>query len=183
MSAERQSHTPESSSEQSRAELEAMGREQMEHLSKSPEANPEHQAENAQEAREKIEQHTKEPEPSEEAKAPVSFVAKVNHVVNYSQTMQSLRSHLSPASRSFSKVIHSPAVEATSEALEKTVLRPSVTNGALWTTAIVGLFFYVVARHYGYAMSGSELLISLIAGGFIGFGLELVGRAMTRRER
>ncbi len=182
MSVEHQPNSVEQN-EATQAELEALGKERLEELATKPEAGQDHQEKSAEAARETIKQVDNDaPEPSHEPAAPASFVARVNHVVNYSQTMQSVQRHLSPVSQSFSKIIHSPVIETTSEVLEKTVLRPSVTNGALWTAAIVGLFFYLVARHYGYVLSGSELLLSLIAGGLIGGLLELLGRALVHRR-
>jgi hypothetical protein len=95
--------------------------------------------------------------------------------------MRSVQQHLSPASRNFSKFIHTPAVEKTSEALEQTVARPSVTLGATWTALIVGGLAYFVARHYGFHLSGSELLFSFIVGAIIGIVGEGVFRVFKRR--
>ena len=163
-------------------ELEAIARENKETLQDNPEKSVEDGRDRAEQAREAIKQHTDEPEPAAEPVAPTSFVARINHVVNYSQTMQSVQRKLTPVSRSFSKVIHSPAVETASETLEKTVFRPSVTNGALWTAAVVGLFFFIVARRYGFPLSGSELIFSLLVGGLVGGGIEGLWHLAKRRR-
>lgn len=168
--------------EQSRAELEALGRERMLELGvKTPEASAEHQEQRAEAAREAIGKHEPAPEPApavEAAPATPAFAARLDALVNYTQTVQSLQRRLSPVSRTFSQVIHNTAVEKTSEALETTVMRPSVVTGALWSAAIVGLAFYLVARHYGYALSGSEMLVSMLVGGVIGGLLETASRAI-----
>jgi len=166
--------------EQSKAELEALGRERMLELGvKTPEASAEHQEQRAEAAREAIGKHEPAPEPAPavEAAAP-AFAARLDALVNYTQTVQSLQRRLSPVSRTFSRVIHNTAIEKTSEALETTIMRPSVVTGALWSAAIVGLAFYLVARHYGYALSGSEMLVSMLVGGVIGGLLETASRAV-----
>lgn len=99
----------------------------------------------------------------------------------YRDTMRSLQRKLKPASRQFSKVIHNPAVERTSEVLGASVARPSVTLGATTTAALVGGGMYWAARHYGFAVSGSELLFGMLLGGILGFLIELAVRAFGRR--
>jgi hypothetical protein len=178
--------TSHESNEQSKAELEALGKERMLELGiKTPEASAEHQEQRAEAAREIINQHeaVTEPVPVPEAVlTSPTFTARLDSLVNYTQTMQSLQKHLSPVSRTFSQVIHNQAVEKTSEALEGSVMRPSVITGALWSAAIVGLAFYLVARHFGYALSGSEMLVSLLVGGIFGGLLEALARAARRRR-
>jgi len=185
MSVERQP-TSHEANEQSKAELEALGRERMLELGvKTPEASAEHQERRAEAAREAINQHEPAPDPppaAEAAPAAPAFSARLDALVNYTQTVQSLQRRLSPVSRSFSRVIHNSAVEKTSEALEATVMRPSVVTGALWSAAIVGSSFYLVARHFGYALSGSEMLVSLFVGGIIGGLLETAARTVRRRR-
>jgi hypothetical protein len=180
MSVEQQPKSHETN-EQTKAELEALGKERMLELGvTTPEASPEHQEKRAEAAREVINQQELPPEPTpvaETAPTGPTFTAHLDALVNYTQTMRSLQKHLSPIGRSFSQVIHNDAVEKTSEALEATVMRPSVITGALWSAAIVGLAFYLVARHFGYALSGSEMLVSLVAGGVIGGLLEAASRA------
>lgn len=179
MSVEHQSNAHETN-EQSKAELEALGKERMLELGvKTPETSAEHQEQRAEAAREAIKLQESEPAPAvEAAPAAPKFTARLDALVNYTHTMQSLQRHLNPVSRTFSHVIHNTAVEKTSEALESTVMRPSVVTGALWSAAIVGLGFYLVARHYGYALSGSEMLVSLLVGGVIGGLMETAARAV-----
>ncbi len=151
----------------------------------NPDKDAESQAEKADNARKAIEHHA-DPAPKAEAEAapapsPSHPIAYINHHLNYSQTLASVQRKLSPVSRSFSKVIHTPAVEKTSEILENTVARPSLLLGTTWTALIVGSIFYLTAHHYGYALSGSELLFSFIVGAMIGLAIEGLFRAFKRR--
>ncbi len=147
----------------------------------STEHSQEKQHEQLETARHKLEQA---PEPaakaSEHDHRPSHHPTTLDKEAAYHDTLRSLQRHLSPASRRFSKVIHSPAVEKTSEVVGATVARPSVTLGATTTALIVGGFLYFTARAYGFALSGSELLLSLIIGGILGLLVEGVAKLFKR---
>jgi histone H3/H4 len=173
--------------ERNQAEIESAAQERLQELAeKSPEQTAENQSERAEQAREVLAQHEQTPEPAATAdrETPTSnLAATLDRVLNYKQTMASVQRRLSPASRRFSKVIHNKAVESTSEALEKTIMRPSVTLGATWTALIVGSIFYLTAHYYGYRLSGFEMLGALIIGGIIGITLELIFRPVHKKHR
>jgi hypothetical protein len=164
--------------------LEATRAEKLAELRRSPETEPGDAAERAEAAREVIHKREQAPKPaeSEEATPPPPPKPHFNPQVNYQHTLASLQRSLTPVSRTFSKLIHTPAVEKTSETLEKTVARPSVTVGATWTALIVGGIFYFTARHFGYSLSGSEMLFSFIVGAVIGLLLEGFWRAARGRR-
>jgi len=146
-----------------------------------PQGRPEQRAERAREVigRQEIMPRPEDGNRGESAPAdPVRTF--LDHRLNYAQTLASVQRRLKPASRSFSKVIHAPVVEKASEVLETTVARPSVMLGTTWTALIVGTLFYFTARHYGYALSGSELLFSFIVGAVIGLTLEGLWRLLKR---
>jgi hypothetical protein len=169
--------------EQAHHELEQARREKLEELRHNVEAQPDNSKERAEAAREIIHKHEpvpEEPVATPEDQAPKSRLPFLDHKLNYTETLASVQRRLTPVSRSFSKVIHTPAIDKTSEALEKTIARPSVTLGATWTALIVGGLFYLIARRYGYMLSGSELLFSFLVGALIGLALEGVWRALRR---
>ena len=98
-------------------------------------------------------------------------ITKDDRADSYRKTMEKMQSELPPASRTFSKVIHNPAVEKASEAIGSTVARPNlIIAGALG--AIASVIIYFVARHYGYVLSGSETIILFGCGGVIGAIIE-----------
>ena len=163
------------------AELEQLAEERLENLKASPERTEEDPSKRAEAAREVISKHEAAPEPqARAAEQPSNVSTRFDHLFNYSETMSSMQRHLTPASRSFSRIIHTPVIEKASEVVGGTVMRPSVTLGASSTALIVGGFFYFTAKHYGFKLSGSELLISLIIGGLLGGFIEAVIRS-TRR--
>ncbi len=175
--------TPKDSREQlSARQLETLAQKQLEARSNTPETggedDPGKRAEAAREQLKQIEKQEEAPAPAREREEPprVSPLTLITPHLNYEQTLKTLQNQLPRASRAFSKVIHQPAVERVSEVLEKTVMRPSVTAGAVTSAVILGGIFYVAARAYGFRLSGSELIFALIIGGLIGYVLEVAGR-------
>lgn len=100
----------------------------------------------------------------------------------FSHTLKHVQRRLSGPSRTFSRVIHNPAVENVSEALAGTVARPSGILGAgLFATAGLAVMLYF-ARRNGFALSGSELILFLFAGWLAGLLGELVWRKLVKRS-
>lgn len=86
----------------------------------------------------------------------------------YKKTLQSLQTQMSVPSRAFSKVIHNPVIEKTSDAVGSTLARPNAilagSTAAFVTVAIV----YFIAKHYGYTLSGFESIGTFILGWLFG---------------
>lgn len=95
--------------------------------------------------------------------------------LNYRQTLITLQQHFFPARAAFSRFIHRPAVENLSDLLDATLLRPGLLLGALIGGLAVEGSFYLAGRHFGFALSGSEVLIALLIGAIIGLLLEMLG--------
>ena len=90
---------------------------------------------------------------------------------SYKKTLENVQDQLSAPSRAFSKVIHNPVVEKTSDAIGNTIARPNlIISGALG--AIVSVVVYFIAKRYGYLLSGSETIILFVAGWSIGAVIE-----------
>ncbi|MBW3538625.1 hypothetical protein KY386_04010 [Candidatus Parcubacteria bacterium] len=147
----------------------------------TPDESAETQAERVELARAKLERHEQPPPPQAETEAaPKPHPTRLDKAAAYAQTLASLQRRLTPGSRAFSRLIHAPAVESASEALGKTVARPSVTLGATLTSLLVGGFFYLTARRYGFVLSGSEFVLSLLAGAVLGLVAEGVFKLFRR---
>lgn len=165
---------------QPKADLERMAAERLREISRSGEHQPaQHEALAA--AREQVQRVEPAPAPAETAKVaePATFHI-LTKVENYRQTMVSLRHRMKPAARSFSKLVHAPMVEATSEVVGKTVLRPSISLGATTTAVLLTGFMYFYARYYGFELRGSEIWLTLIVGAVIGLLGEAVYKAARR---
>lgn len=135
---------------------------------RGPEDSPEKARERALELAEKRQEVHKDSEPVEkspEREVPTSRKARDKQ---FERTMTEVRRDMSPASRTFSKVIHNPVVERVSDVAGNTVARPNAVLGGSFTAFVVVLLTYLVARHYGYPLSGSETLIAFSGGWVLG---------------
>jgi hypothetical protein len=164
-------HQPQSNEHQSKTDLSR----ELEGLKQSTEHNrptaelETSQAEQIDLARQQIEHQTQsEPDKQEQAPSAKPPVTRLDKLAAYRHTMNSLQRQLTPASRAFSRLIHNPVVDKTSEAVGQTIMRPSVSLGATLTPLIVGGFIYLLAKRYGFPLRGSELLLLIILGGFFG---------------
>lgn len=154
---------------------------------RSPESNKESLSESLEKAHElarESERSTQEHDDNElekhESAPPISPRAKRKEA--YDHTMSEVRGHLTPASRAFSKVIHNPAVETVSEAAGKTVARPNAVLGGSMTAFFVVLAVFLIARHYGYPLSGSETILAFAAGWVLGIIFDYMRVMITGRR-
>ncbi len=150
---------------------------------KTPELTPEKtetQSEKLELARQKIEQAPQAESKEAEKPRQQHRANKIDKEVSYSYTMQTLHRHMPVLTRSFSKFIHTPAVEKISDVASVTVFRPSVTLGATTTAFIVGAALYLSAKQYGYYLPGSQFIIAIIVGGILGGAIELVWKAFRK---
>jgi len=162
------------------AELERMAAERLRSLERAGE-RPETKAAAVEAAREQL-QLVEQPAATEVAQAtePVAASGVLTKAANYRQTMISLQHRMRPAARSFSQFIHRPSIEAASETLGKTVLRPSVSLGATTAAVLFVGFLYLYARHYGFLLKGSEVWIALLLGGLVGLIIEGLYKSWRR---
>jgi len=101
----------------------------------------------------------------------IRVATKKDIEASYKKTLENVQDQLSAPARAFSKVIHNPVVEKTSDAIGNTVARPNlIISGALG--AIASVVVYFIAKRYGYLLSGSETIILFVAGWSIGAVIE-----------
>lgn len=86
----------------------------------------------------------------------------------FNQTMNHVREDMSPTKRAFSKLIHQPTVEKTSDALAATVARPNaLLAGSIGAFALT-LGIYIFAKNMGYTLSGFEPIAAFLIGWICG---------------
>jgi hypothetical protein len=95
-------------------------------------------------------------------------VTKREKDVAYERTLKEIRSQMNAPSRAFSKVIHAPFIEKTSEAVGSTVARPNAILAGSLSALILVSGVYWVAKTYGYPLSGFETIGAFILGWMIG---------------
>lgn len=102
--------------------------------------------------------------------------------VAYKKTMTAIQRDMPTSARVFSKVIHTPAIEKTSEAFGSTVARPNaILFGSFFALVAVSAVF-IVAKHYGYRLSGFESIGSFLVGWCIGLIVDYI-RILTNGNR
>ena len=102
-------------------------------------------------------------EPSAPKKSTKSHT-KTQKKLAYKETMKHVQAEMSPASRTFSKIIHSPAVETTSDVVGKTIARPNAILAGGFTAFVVTLGLYWLAQYMGFPLSGFEMIGAFIVG-------------------
>jgi hypothetical protein len=113
------------------------------------------------------EKKRKEPSTSP-AKRRHGVVNKKERDASYKHHMKQLQSELSPSKRVFSKFIHNPVVEKTSEVVGSTVARPNAILAGAMVAFFLVLAVYVVSKFYGYTLSGFETIGAFIVGWVLG---------------
>lgn len=93
---------------------------------------------------------------------------------SFNTTMHHVRMNLSKPETQFSKFIHKPAIEKTSEVIGKTVARPSGVAGAAIAGFLGLLSIYSIAKFAGFTLSGSEMPLLLLIGFAIGLFIEWI---------
>ena len=91
---------------------------------------------------------------------------------NFDRSMANIRKDMKPASRAFSKVIHNKVVEKTSDVVASTVARPNLIIAGGLSTLILCSAVYLIAKQYGYVLSGFEAIGTFILGWGIGAIIE-----------
>jgi hypothetical protein len=100
----------------------------------------------------------------------------------YRRTLKRTRSRLPAPMRPFSKLIHQPLIESTSDFGAKTVARPSgILAGGI--AAFLGSSLVLwISRHYGYEYNFLLFALLFIGGFFVGLIIEMLFRLMKRSK-
>jgi hypothetical protein len=176
--------------EHRQSELEKAGAERREALREQHEQAGEHSREKADEARrealEKAQSIEKQPATAEHQPAQAERrerpIGKPEREASFKATMQEVQTHMSPASRTFSKVIHNKTVEKVSEVAGNTVARPNaILTGAVLAFALT-LGVYLVAKNMGYPLSGFETIGAFAVGWILGVAYDFLKVMVTGRK-
>jgi hypothetical protein len=176
---------------ESTSELEKVAGEQLEKLQR-PEVSGEHSLE-ARSERAEVARHDakevfareagKEQESQAAAASPraVRKVTKQEKAVAYKKTMKQIQGEMNPATRTFSKIIHTPAIEKTSQVLGSTVARPNALLAGGMFAFVFVLLAYFLAKKYGYQLSGFETIGAFALGWALGLIYDYAKLMFSRR--
>lgn len=87
---------------------------------------------------------------------------------SFKKRIEQTQKHLSPTSRTFSKVIHAKPIEKASDAIGSTVARPNAILAGAVTAFFLVLAVYLTAKTLGYVLSGFETIAAFIVGWVLG---------------
>jgi len=171
-------------------ELEKAGAERREALREQHEQVGEESREKVDDARrealEKAQSIEKQPAPIEHQPSPAERrgrpIGKRERDASFNATMQEVQNHMSPASRTFSKVIHNKTVEKVSDVASSTIARPNaILSGAILAFALT-LGVYLVAKNMGYVLSGFETIGAFAIGWMLGVAYDFLKVMVTGRK-
>ena len=155
------------------------------------ESKPDNRAERLESAKNEIAEQFKgeqkgnkvrQPKQITQAKTPIKKATKQAKEAEFKKTMKTIQKDMAPASRTFSKVIHNPAVEATSEVAGKTVARPAALLAGSLTAFVLVAIVYMVAKYFGYVLSGFEWILTFLIGWAIGLIVDWIRVAILGRR-
>lgn len=108
---------------------------------------------------------TKERSPAEKRS---TLFTKRHREQSFDKQMEGIQPHLSRGEQAFSKVIHNKSVEKTSDVAGSTIARPNALLAGSISAFILVTIVYLLAKHYGYPLSGFETMGAFVAGWIIG---------------
>jgi hypothetical protein len=159
-------------------------------LEKAGELSPDSQAEQIEKARSEAskealmskESGREQKQATENSSPAIRRVTKQQKEDEYNHTLSRVQSHMSAPSRAFSKVIHLPVIERTSDIAASTVARPNaILAGGIFAFVITGSV-YLLARAFGYQLSGFETIGSFIVGFLIGILYDFLKTMITGKR-
>ncbi|MDB5165115.1 MAG: hypothetical protein JWM00_5 [Candidatus Saccharibacteria bacterium] len=96
------------------------------------------------------------------------IISKKEGAANYKRTMSQVQKDLPVASRAFSKFIHNKAVERISDTVGSTIARPNAILTGSLTAFVFTLAIFLIARYFGYPLSGTETIVAFVLGWMVG---------------
>ncbi len=157
------------------AELENIRHEQQEKLrelhekaDKTPEKSVESARQEALEQASPVEKEKRTPEKVSRERRKDGPVPKKARDASFNRTMKHIQDDMNVPSRTFSKFIHNKTVDRVSNAVGSTIARPNaILSGSIFAFVFT-LGIFLIARHYGYPLSGTETIAGFAIGWLVG---------------
>lgn len=171
--------------------LERLAQEHQDSLRERLEQQPETANKDLEELRQRAAEQAHESEPvgsgAEQILSPAEKrshgqITKVEREQSFNHTMRLVQNQMSTPERAFSRVIHKKGVERGSEIVAATVARPNALLAGAVTAFVITLAVYLIAKNYGYPLSGSESIMAFIAGWLLGILFDFLRTMVTGRK-
>jgi hypothetical protein len=147
-----------------------------EQLEKKAETGGENKGERVESARRETEAVFSREQGREAKRGGEPSMSSVRHATkrqreeSFEATMKQIRSEMGAPARTFSKVIHNKTVERVSDAVGNTLARPNAVLAGSTAATFLTLFVFLIAKQYGYRLSGFETIGTF----FVGWALGLI---------
>lgn len=112
---------------------------------------------------------------------PHHYITKTVKRGVYAHTISNVQTHLKPAERRFSKIIHNDTVETLSELGAGTIGRPSAILGGGIFMVFGGLALLLTARYFGFTVPMSMLIALYVTGFVVLFAIDIFSRPIKKR--
>lgn len=112
----------------------------------------------------------------------IKKATKSQKQVEYKKTLKTIQKDMNTAERTFSKAIHNPVVEKASDVAGSTVARPAALLAGSFSALILTSIIYLVAKNYGYRLSGSEWILTFLIGWAIGLVIDWIRVALLGKR-
>lgn len=96
------------------------------------------------------------------------LITKNHRQQSFDKQMDTIQPHLSRSEQKFSKIIHHKTIESTSDTLGETIARPNALLSGSICAFLLVTAVYLLAKHYGYTLSGFETIGAFALGWTIG---------------
>ncbi len=126
-----------------------------------------------------VEQEKKQPSAASRRHGVIS---KKEKEASFKKHISRVQNELPAGSRAFSKFIHNKGVEKTSEVLGSTVARPDAILSGAVAAFILVLGAYVVAKTFGYVLSGFETIGAFVIGWLLGIIYDYLKTIITGKS-
>lgn len=87
---------------------------------------------------------------------------------SFKKQMEEIQPHLSSSERLFGKVIHNKTIESVSDTTAQTIARPNALLSGSISAFLLVTIVYLLAKHYGYPLSGFETIAAFALGWVLG---------------
>ncbi len=153
----------------------------------SPEKSSAERADNARRETESIfaKEHGSENRSGGEPTASPAVIRKITKREKaraYKQTLNRIQSEMSIPARTFSKIIHAPIIEKSSEVIGSTAARPNALLIGAVTALILLSIVYMIGRTYGYRLSGFEMISAYSLGYLLGLSIDIIMTMFSKKR-
>lgn len=102
---------------------------------------------------------------------------------SFKHQMEAVQSEMSPSERRFSKVIHNKTVETASDTLGATIARPNALLAGSISAFLLVTIVYLLAKYYGYRLSGFETIGAFVLGWVLGLIYDYVRLLVSGQKK